>query len=54
MPDVLHALPRPSARLGWWLLAAAAVLALGGCGERRDSHNPFIGPYGSSQAESFE
>ncbi len=41
-------------RLGWWLLAAAAVLALGGCMERRDSHNPFVGPYGSSQAESFE
>lgn len=54
MPDAPQALYRTSTRLGWWLLAAAAVLALGGCMERRDPHNPFIGPYGSSQAESFE
>jgi hypothetical protein len=51
MPDALQ---RPLARLGWCLLAAAVALALGGCMERRDPHNPFIGPYGSSQAESFE
>ena len=49
-----YALRRPFVRLGWWLLAAAVVLTLGGCMQRRDPHNPFIGPYGSSQAESFE
>ena len=48
------ALRRTFVHLGWWLLAAAAVVALGGCMERRDAHNPFVGPYGSSQAEPFE
>lgn len=50
---MLVALRRPSLRLGWWLLAVAAALTLGGCMERRDSHNPFIGPYGAAQAEPF-
>ena len=48
------ALRRTFVHLGWWLLAAATVLALGGCMERREASNPFIGPYGASQAESFE
>ena len=54
MSYALQALHCSSARLGWWLLAAAVGLALGGCMERREANNPFVGPYGSSQAESFE
>jgi hypothetical protein len=36
-----------------WSLAVAAVLALGGCFERHEPNNPFIGPFGSSTSEPF-
>ena len=40
-------------RLLSWSLAAAVVLAVGGCAERHEPGNPFIGPYGSATSEPF-
>jgi hypothetical protein len=44
---------RRSSRLLCWSLAGAAAFALGGCLERHEPANPFIGPFGASDSEPF-
>jgi hypothetical protein len=41
------------ARAAAWLLLGIAAVALGGCFERHEPSNPFIGPFGSSEEGSF-
>jgi hypothetical protein len=44
---------RGSARAAGWLLLGIAAVALGGCMERHEPANPFIGPFGSATEGSF-
>ncbi len=40
-------------RIAGWVLLAMAACALGGCWDRHEPSNPFIGPYGSADEGSF-
>ncbi len=41
------------ARAAGWLLLGCAAAGLGGCFERHEPANPFIGPFGSAEEGSF-
>jgi len=41
------------ARAAGWLLLGMAAVALGGCFERHEPANPFIGPFGTAEEGSF-